>query len=469
MEETSMHRIEEVVDGGMCVGCGACSVATGGKIPVTIGRRGAWSASLEGTSSETRRRGSRVCPFSDESLDENEIADRIFPDDLPQTDILGKYGKIAAGRRIDPTELEKSSSGGLTSWMAHQLLKKNLVDGVVHVGNADLNSGNGLFAYQISTSASEVLSKRKSTYYSTSFAEALTTLKGDGRRYAFVGVPCFVRAARNLCAEDPELDEQLVFFLGLVCGHLKSAWFAEAMAWQTGVAPEALAEVDFRIKAPGRNSNDYDFGARSINETSFRSRPTRELIGGNWGHGMFQLNACNYCDDIFAETADAVFGDAWLPQYQNDSRGTNIAITRHPELGEILEEGSLTGELELDELSPQAAAASQGGNYRHRRIGLAVRLKDDIRVSKSVPNKRVAPSIAGVSQQRLKTIRLRRAMTDMSHETFATAKENSSLEQFVKVMLPLTRRYRAIERGSLPRRIVRGCLRTAKRIAAYKR
>ncbi|WP_354003125.1 Coenzyme F420 hydrogenase/dehydrogenase, beta subunit C-terminal domain [Alteromonas mediterranea] len=29
----------------------------------------------------------------------------------------------------------------------------------------------------------------------------------------------------------------------------------------------------------------------------------------DWRYAFFQPNACNYCDDISAETADIVFGD----------------------------------------------------------------------------------------------------------------------------------------------------------------
>ena len=34
-----------------------------------------------------------------------------------------------------------------------------------------------------------------------------------------------------------------------------------------------------------------------------------------FNNGYFQLPGCSHCDDIFAECADAVFMDAWLPEY----------------------------------------------------------------------------------------------------------------------------------------------------------
>jgi coenzyme F420-reducing hydrogenase beta subunit len=43
-----------------------------------------------------------------------------------------------------------------------------------------------------------------------------------------------------------------------------------------------------------------------------------------WGAGFFQNSACNYCDDVVAETSDIAFGDAWVEPYSSDGRGTNV-------------------------------------------------------------------------------------------------------------------------------------------------
>ena len=170
------HRIEEVVGGGMCVGCGACSVATGGAIPISIGRRQSLTASLEGVAESDIRLGSKVCPFSDESRNEDEIAALAMPPGLDHDDRLGAYSQIVAGRLTDDSRLVGSSSGGLTSWVATKLLERGDVDGIIHV-----QPGDPLFSYQVSYSPDAVSANRKSMYYSTSFAQALQAIRGDGR------------------------------------------------------------------------------------------------------------------------------------------------------------------------------------------------------------------------------------------------------------------------------------------------
>src|SRR3546814_11458835 len=114
-------------------------------------------------------------------------------------------------------------------------------------------------------------------------SEALSSIAGDGKRYAFVGVPCFVKAISLLMRQDARLAEQIRFRVGLVCGHLKSAAFAECLSWQIGVQPEELAAVDFRVKDPVHPTHRYRFGAKATHEEDRRDPPTSQTIAGYWG------------------------------------------------------------------------------------------------------------------------------------------------------------------------------------------
>lgn len=438
-----VHRIEEVVERGMCVGCGGCGAATSGAIPVTIGRLGVYQASLDDVSEKDRRIGSRVCPFSDESADEDALGAPQGPTGLNSDPRLGQFSKVAAGRRSADRTLAGSSSGGLTSWTLTKLLEGGQVDGVIHVGSSD--STGGLFQYVVSESLEEIDERRKSQYYSTSMDQALLSVRGNGRRYAIVGVPCFISAARRVCQEDSDLGRQITFFVGIVCGHLKSQFFPESFAWQLGVPPDNLASVDFRVKNAGRPAWDYDFAAID-DQGAHHQRRNLDLLGANWGHGALQPEACNFCDDIFAETADVVFGDAWMPGYQDDWRGTNVLVSRNLDIDRILDTGVQAGEITLDDVDPAGAAASQAGNFRHRRTGLSVRLADDIARGLSVPVKRVAPDPTAAPLARRLLIRQRRRMSRISLIAFARAKKCGDLAAYLKPMRREVLRYKVIDK-----------------------
>jgi coenzyme F420 hydrogenase subunit beta len=443
--------IEDVVQRGICVGCGGCGVATGGKIDITLNTRGYYSADLSKASTADLETGSRVCPFTNESPNEDKISDHVYGH-LAHDHHIGRYRDLWAGRIADEEELVESSSGGLTNWIAKQLVQSGDVDGVIHVGSAD--SGR-LFEYHISRTVDEVNRRRKSTYYATTLADVLLEIKGDGLKYALVGVPCFITAARLVCKHDPVLADGLKFFVGIVCGHMKASGYAESLAWQEGIKPEELAAVDFRIKDPKKSTRHSRFGARRKGETTMHEAASGTLVGSLWGHATFQLNACNFCDDIYAETADIVLGDAWLPKYEADSRGANVVVVRHARMAEILQQGVEDGQIKLDPLSAQAVTAAQAGNFRHRHQGLAVRLADDRKAGKWVPTKRIAPSYKGVTRRRLSLIRTRRRLSEQSFEIFDAARRADNLDAYLTPMRQLIANYDRLGRQPLIPRIKR--------------
>lgn len=447
-----MHRIEETVARGMCIGCGACSVASGGTIPVTLGSRRLYQADLSGIPYEAARAGSRVCPFSDESPNEDSLVARQAPLTAERHPLLGAYTSVSAGRVNDDQYLSGSSSGGLTSWLLCELIERGIVDAVINVGRPGPSSKE-LMGYGSTTDGSDAR-RRKSHYYAATMTDALSLAMTMNIRYALVGVPCFIKAARSLCVEKPILKDRLVVFVGLVCGHYKTQAWAESLGWQLGIPPAELADVDFRIKRAGLPSSDYLFGARASGDSSWRVAPTRELVGGNWGHNAFQPEACNFCDDVVAETADVSFGDAWLPEFTSESRGTNIVVSRDTTVDQIMQEGLRSGAITLFPLDPNDAVRSQAGGFRHRREGLSVRLADDIHAGLSVPRKRVSPDVNAVSRRRAELIRQRRRMAAGSHRAFEEACEMDDLDRFLSWMQSQTRRYARIE-STLPRRFLR--------------
>jgi coenzyme F420 hydrogenase subunit beta len=444
------HTIREVVARGMCVGCGGCSIVTAGAIPVQLGRYGVYQADLAAATASQVDAADRVCPFSDSSKDEDRLSEEQYGT-LQSDSRIGRHLSIFAGRVTDDERVIGSSSGGLTSWFLGELLARGLVDGVVHVGRGE---GPELFGYTISRDVDALRASRKSMYYSSTLDDVVRDVRGDGLTYAVVGVPCFITAMRHLEEADDGLRQQFTWHVGLVCGHLKSQFFAESLAWQAGVRPEDLEAIDFRVKNPARRSYSYDYEVRAKGRAP-RRRRTFSAIDGSWGYGAFQPEACNFCDDVFAETADVVFGDAWLPEYTDDWRGMNVVVTRSGDADRILTDGLHDGVVQLDHLTADHAARSQAGNFRHRRDGLRVRLADDLAAGLSVPRKRVTPGYDGISSERIALIRQRRAMSELSLHAFAQAKQSRRLTTYTAPMRAAIARYRKLESvgKSVPTRV----------------
>lgn len=420
-----------VINGGYCVGCGACSLERASPFQIGVDDFGMYRATLRDGATLGDSEASTVCPFSDSSLNETQIARLVLPTErLEYSEAVGYFIATYAGYVTEPPFRERGSSGGLGSWLLAELLRRKEVDGAVHVKKlSDGTNGQPLFGYAISRTLPEVLQGSKSRYYPIELSTALTQVRSTPGRYVVTGIPCFVKAMRLLCRKDPLLAERISFTVGLVCGHLKSMRFAEMNAWQVGIAPGQLRDVDFRCKLQDRKASDY--GVRLLGVCDSRNvdvtKPNQELFGHQWGYGFFKYTACDYCDDVFAETADIVVGDAWLPKYESDSNGTNVLIVRNPALLSLIEEGRAEGRLHLEPLPVSEVEESQAGAIRHRRIGLSYRIHQKQRINQWHPPKRVSPDPLRGNRAYRRAQELRMLLALRSHSVYDLAHEDQEI------------------------------------------
>jgi len=148
------------------------------------------------------------------------------------------------------------------------------------------------------------------------------------------------------------------------------------------------------------------------------------LCDGDWGAGFFQNSACNYCDDVVAETADISFGDAWVEPYSSDGRGTNVVIVRSPIVAQFVSEAIGDGRLHLQNVDARFIADTQAAGFRQRREGLAFRLywRRRLRPDLLQPRKRVRPRVRGVAARRQLIYTLRATITAGSNRVFWLAR-----------------------------------------------
>src|SRR3546814_18807105 len=84
---------------------------------------------------------------------------------------------------------------------------------------------------------------------------------------------------------------------------MKSARMVESFAWQMGTDAGEANQVEFRLKNPERPANWYT-AQLSLKDGNSLSKDWWHLVDGDWGAGFFQNSACNFCDDVVADTAD---------------------------------------------------------------------------------------------------------------------------------------------------------------------
>lgn len=414
--------VERVVRSGLCIGCGACAAeaADAGAV-MAFDRYGflkpagpkAWRRSR----SETL---ARICPFSPTAANEDELAQARFPAAPHQDPHVGRFEAAYVGYAAEGEFRAAGSSGGLVTWTAAELLRCGLVDAVVHVSPVREEGPDArLFRYRISRDAAAVAEGAKSRYYPIDLSHVLQEIRSVPGRYAVVGAPCFIKAVHLARANDALLGERIAYTLGLFCGHMKSARMVESFAWQMGRDGQAVTAIDYRHKDPNRPANWYT--ARIfLQDGAEDRRDWWSFVDGDWGAGFFQNSACNFCDDVAAETADVAFGDAWLEPYSSDGRGTNVVVARSPVIDGLLKAAAADGRLNLGEVDGEFVRQTQAAGFRQRREGLALRLAT--RRGGLMPRKRVAPRKPEISRRRWAVYRMRGAVTAWSNRLFFVAR-----------------------------------------------
>ena len=134
--------------------------------------------------------------------------------------------------------------------------------------------------------------------------------------------------------------------------------------------------------------------------------------------------ACNYCDDVVAETADISFGDAWVEPYSSDGRGTNVVIVRSPAVAQMVRDAIADGRLQLETVDARFIADTQAAGFRQRREGLAFRLywRRAMQPRRLQPRKRVRPRVRGIAARRQLIYTLRATITALSNRIFWLAR-----------------------------------------------
>jgi len=297
---------------------------------------------------------------------------------------LGYFYNLYAGFAVEDDFRANGSSGGLTSWITSELFKTNKITHLIHV----IKGANGVyFEYGISKSISEVKDNSKTRYYPVELSKVLDYVLMNEGKYAIIGIPDIISSIRLLSEINPIFKERILFFIGLICGHQKSTKFLESMVKQSGLKIEEITNFDFRHKIPTNSADLY--GVKIDTKTQSIIIDKRNLVGQDWGQGLFKLESSDYTDDVFNETADITLGDAWIKKFSNDSKGTNIVIVRNPIIRDLLNQGLKDGRIFLENITENEVYQSQKSHYIHTHDELGYRLYLRSKTDKWVPVKRV--------------------------------------------------------------------------------
>lgn len=436
--------LNAVVNGGYCIGCGACSVVTNSPITIGLNNIGKYQANLTQYNSQDNEQLASVCPFANANDNEDTIGHALYAKHAKHTDKIGYWLENYIGYVAEGDFRTNGSSGGLVSWLICELLALDKIDGVLHVlPNEPKSNQTVFFEYGVSTTAENIKRAAKSRYYGVEMSKALDYVKHNPGRYLVVGIPCFIKSIRLLALHEPMFAERITHTIAILCGHLKSTAYLEFIAYQMGVPVNQIQSFDFRHKIEGNPAKNYavQIEQNKNGHVTQHISLMSQFKGEDWGMGLFKYQACDYCDDVMGETADISVGDAWILPYSEEPHGNNIVTVRNPEIYTLIEQAISDGRLHFKKATEQEAIKTQEASFRHRHDGLAYRLDLKVKQGEWAPKKRINPQSQHLNKKYKRIFKLRANMIALSDQAILQAKQKNDFSAYWPVVSKAVKQY----------------------------
>jgi len=340
-DKTATERLYAIVEQGLCIGCGLCqSVAGNNRINVTKTRNGYLQPAVVGElDHETVDRIYAVCPGTRiEGLPEE-----LVESDTRQDNVWGPWRRIVRGWAGNPEVRFEGSTGGVLTALAAYLLESKRVDFILHVKTSATEPSFG--AATLSFTEADVIEAAGSRYGPAAPLIDIAAVLDRNQPFTFIGKPCDISALRNYAKQDPRVEEQVRYWLTLVCGGYGTPQGTIDFYKRVGIDPDEVTGLRYRGRGcPGPTRVETAAGAQEFHYIDF------------WGEDETTWKLpfrCKICPDAIGEAADIAAADTWVGGSPNridslDDPGTNALLARTPAGEELIASAAAAGALGLD-------------------------------------------------------------------------------------------------------------------------
>ncbi len=347
--------IQDVVDWGLCTGCGACYYACsrGGISLVdieSVGIRPRFQTADCGSCKECLS----ICPGY--QVDAG-LATGGHAETSEDNHEVGYSLEIWEGYATDPEIRRQGSSGGLLSALALYCLEKEGMGFVLHTAMDEAKPWTNKTVQ--SRNRSDLLSRTGSRYAPASPCDELRLIEESDRPCVFIGKPCDTAAVAMLREKRPALDRNLGLVLTFFCAGTPSTKGTLDLMKSLNVSPEKVSSMRYRGEGwPGT------FKVVSGNTDEEKSFSYKE----SWGRlSHYRPLRCQLCPDGLGRVADISCGDAWERFGDGQDIGRSVAVVRTRRGQEILHRAMAAKYVELEPVGATAVPAGQPSQINRNR------------------------------------------------------------------------------------------------------
>lgn len=243
---------------------------------------------------------------------------------------IGEVKAVYSGYAADPEIASNAASGGIVTALCEYMLRNNIIDGAL-VYRLCTGSEKPGAAPMIATTPEELRAAQGSIYFSFPpiGKDTMELIHSFPGRIAVIGLPCTLKALREMTEQSEELKQKLILFLGLFCGHTSRPELLDRVLVMKQIDWKQVVSFRFR-KGLWRGHAEV-----RLKDGSLHTWPASFY---NLYQNLFILShaPCMSCTDHFAETADISCGDIWRIKHRRDSVKHSIFAVRTPEVENIV-------------------------------------------------------------------------------------------------------------------------------------
>ncbi len=323
------QSIREVVENGLCIGCGLCEALGPDQWRMVVTPQGRLRPAPCGTADPAVDAAIlEACPGTVAEAEAEQGA-RVDP-------VWGAWRHMGEAWAGDADIRFRAATGGVLTALGVHLLTTGKADFILHCA-ADPDRPMRS-RWVMSDTAEQVVARAGSRYGPSDTLAGLEAALARARPFAIIAKPCDAGAVRARAKADPRLDRWLVALLVMVCGGASDLGKSWQVLEEFGIEEDELSLFRYRgYGNPGRTRVETQDG-----------RAFEKTYNQMWGDaaGWHIQTRCKLCPDAIGEAADIAAADIWPDGAPvGEDAGFNGVIVRTARGGALFDAAVAAGDL----------------------------------------------------------------------------------------------------------------------------